>query len=111
MNKNIKEKYELHTQILKALAHPTRICIVNELAQNEKCVCELQELIEDDISTISKHLSILKQAGIIEDRKEGLRVYYRLRLKCFPMFLSCIENLILEKTKLQLEILNFSPKQ
>jgi len=108
MNKKLKQRFELHAQVLKALSHPTRLCIVNELAKNEKCVCELQELIGDDISTISKHLSILKQAGIIEDRKEGLRVYYRLRLKCLPMFLSCVENLIIEKTKLQFEILSIS---
>ncbi len=111
MNKKIKDKYELHAQVLKALSHSTRLFIVNELAQHEKCVCELQELIEDDISTISKHLSILKQAGIIEDRKEGLRVYYRLRLKCLPMFLSCVENIIIEKTKMQFEILNLSSEK
>lgn len=111
MNKKLKDKYELHAQVLKALSHSTRLFIVNELAQGEKCVCELQELIEDDISTISKHLSVLKQAGIIEDRKEGLRVYYRLRLKCFPMFLSCIENLIIEKTKIQFEILNLTSEK
>lgn len=111
MNKKLKDKYELHAQVLKALSHPTRLFIVNELANHEKCVCELQELIEDDISTISKHLSVLKQAGIIEDRKDGLRIYYRLRLKCLPMFLSCIENLIIEKVKIQFEILNLSQRQ
>lgn len=106
MNKKLLYKYELHSQVLKALSHPARLLIVNELARGEKCVCELQKLIEMDISTVSKHLSILKQAGIVEDRKEGLRIYYQLRLKCLPMFLSCIENVVIERARLQLEVLN-----
>ncbi len=110
MEKRLKDKYQLHAQILKALSHPTRLFIVNELENGERCVCELQAMIEDDVSTISKHLSILKQAGIIEDRKEGLNVYYHLKLTCIPTFLFCIENMMMEKTKQQYKILKESVK-
>lgn len=103
MNSKIKNKYELQSKIMKALAHPARLLIVNELCNREMFVCELQKLIGDDISTVSKHLSILKQAGIIENRKEGLRIYYRLKLKCIPMLLSCTENVLLEKTREEIE--------
>ncbi len=105
MDSNIKNKYELQAQIMKALAHPARLLIVKELCNREMFVCELQKLIGDDISTVSKHLSILKQAGIIDDRKEGLRIYYRLKLKCIPMLLSCSENILIEKTREEIEIL------
>lgn len=110
MEKRLKDKYQLHAQILKALSHPTRLFIVNELENGERCVCELQAMIGDDVSTISKHLSILKQAGIIEDRKEGLNVYYNLKLTCIPTFLFCIENMMMEKTKQQYKLLKESVK-
>lgn len=110
MEKRLKDKYQLHAQILKALSHPTRLFIVNELADGERCVCELQAMIKDDVSTISKHLSVLKQAGIIEDRKEGLNVYYHLKLTCIPTFLFCIENMLMEKTKQQYKVLKESIK-
>ena len=66
--------------VFKALAHPSRLLIVEQLAQNERCVCELTEMIGADMSTVSKHLSVLKGAGIIQDDKRGLQVYYRLKM-------------------------------
>ncbi len=103
MSSKIPKKYLIQAQILKALAHPTRLYIISELLKQEKCVCEIQETIGDDFSTISKHLSILRQAGIVEFRKEGLKVYYKLNISCLPNFLSCIETILLETTKSQLE--------
>jgi len=103
MSTKIPKKYLLQAQILKALAHPTRLYIISELLQEEKCVCEIQNFIGDDFSTISKHLSVLRQAGILEFRKEGLKVYYKLNIPCLPNFLNCLENILLETTKSQLE--------
>ena len=59
MNQNLKYKYDARVKIIKALAHPTRLFIIDELTKKEKCVCELQEMIGDDFSTVSKHLTIL----------------------------------------------------
>jgi ArsR family transcriptional regulator len=81
-------------KILKALAHQTRLYMVEELANGEKCVCEFVEVIGSDFSTISKHLSILKAAGIIQDDKRGQKVFYSLKAPCITNFLSCIENII-----------------
>ena len=77
----------LKAEVLKALGHPTRLLMVEVLSQGERCVCELNELFEADHSTISKHLTILKQAGILSDRKEGLKVFYRLSCLCILDFL------------------------
>ncbi|MBA7712656.1 hypothetical protein ES703_121639 [subsurface metagenome] len=66
-----KIRSEARAQILKALAHPSRIFIVDKLSEKPYCVCELTEMICSDPSTVSKHLSILKNVGIISDRKEG----------------------------------------
>ena len=77
------------------MAHPTRLFIVDQLAQNgEKCVCELTEMIGADMSTVSKHLAVLKGAGIVQDEKRRSQVYYRLRLKCVLDFFDCVESVL-----------------
>jgi len=81
-------------KILKALAHQTRIYMVEELAKGEKCVCEFVELVGADFSTISKHLSVLKDAGIVKVDKRGQKVFYSLKTPCITGFLGCIETII-----------------
>ena len=88
-------KYEARAKIIKALAHPARLLIVDELAEHgQRCVCELTEVIGSDMSTVSRHLAQLKEAGIIEDEKRGKMIFYRLRVKCLPRFFDCIESVI-----------------
>ena len=81
-------------KVLKAMAHPSRLAMLEALANGEKCVCELQKLVGSDISTVSKHLSLMKMAGLVEDRKEGLWVHYRLRVPCVLQFMHCIEAVL-----------------
>lgn len=73
---------EAEASIFKALGHPTRLFIVHQLGKKERCVCELTALVGDDISTISKHLSVLKNAGIIDSVRKGNQIIYRLKLRC-----------------------------
>jgi ArsR family transcriptional regulator len=90
-----RSRYAARANVIKALAHPTRLFVVDELSRTgEHCVCNLTEMIGADISTVSKHLAILKAAGIVEDEKRGSQVYYRLTVNCVEGFLACIENLI-----------------
>ena len=89
-----KARFEMRAQVVKALAHPTRLFIVEELSKQEYCVCELTEMIGADTSTVSKHLSILKQAGIVKDDKRGTTVYYQLRCPCILNFFGCIEEVM-----------------
>lgn len=81
-------------KILKALAHQTRIYMVEKLARGEKCVCEFVGETGLDFSTVSKHLSLLKDAGIVRDDKRGQKVFYQLRVPCITNFLGCIETVI-----------------
>ena len=90
----------------KALAHPSRLLIVEELAQKERCVCELTEMIGADMSTVSKHLSVLKGAGIIQDENRGLQVYYRLKMPCVLRFFDCVGEVIETNVKEQWELVN-----
>ncbi len=94
MPTKITKKIEQHAKIIKSLAHPTRLFIVEELSKGERCVCELTEMTGFDISTISKHLSVLKESGIVDIDKRGLQVFYSLKTPCILNFLSCIDNVV-----------------
>ncbi len=83
-------KYMQMAQIMKAMAHPTRLFILDRLKEREHCVCELQALIKADMSTVSKHLSVLRQAGIIANRKENNQVFYRLLCPCVLDVYQCM---------------------
>jgi DNA-binding transcriptional ArsR family regulator len=83
--------YKEQGRIIKALAHPTRLFIVDELSRGERCVCELRDMIGVEMPTVSRHLSQLKNAGIMEDEKRGAQVFYRLRMPCVLNFFKCIE--------------------
>jgi len=78
------------------LAHSTRLFIVDELSRGERCVCDLTEKIGADVSTVSKHLSVLKRAGIVCDDKRGVQVFYRLRVPCILNFFGCVEAVLEE---------------
>ena len=64
---------------LKAMAHPARLKILNALRDDEECVCHLTALLRQRQAYVSQQLMFLRQAGLIEDRKDGLRVYYRIK--------------------------------
>jgi len=99
MDEKKKQKFEARARIIKALAHPTRLFVVDELSKGERCVCDLTEMIGADISTVSKHLSVLKQAGIVEDEKRGLQVWYSLRVPCILNFFGCVEDVLKANVK------------
>jgi len=79
-------------KVFKALGHPSRLLMVEALGEGEKCVCELRELVGSDISTISKHLSVLKEAGVVQDERRGTSIYYSLRMCCVSSFLTCVRR-------------------
>ena len=85
--------YEQMAGIFKALAHPTRLLILVKLQEKEHCVCELQEIIGFDMSTISRHLNVLKTAGIIDSRKVNNQVFYRLLCPCVLDTLQCVMDM------------------
>jgi DNA-binding transcriptional ArsR family regulator len=106
MDAKTQAKYEARANIVKAMAHPARLFIVDELARSgERCVCELTEMIGTDMSTVSRHLSLLKNAGIIEDQKRGAQVYYSLRVPCVVNFFECVESVLKCNVKGQQKLL------
>lgn len=91
MTATAQAKYKAQARIIKALAHPTRLFIVDELSRGERCVCELTDLIGVEMPTVSRHLSVLRNAGILEDEKRGSQVFYRLRVPCVINFFKCVQ--------------------
>ena len=89
-----KNNLNARAKVLKAMAHPSRLFILEQLEQGEKCVCELTEMIGVDVSTVSKHLSVLKQAGLVIDDKRGNQVFYQLRVPCILNFFGCVESVL-----------------
>lgn len=99
--KHSRQRYEARARIAKALAHPSRQLMLDALADGELCVCELTELVGADQSTVSKHLAVLKQAGIVEDRKQGVMTFYRLRIRCLQGLWECIESVLKDNLEKQ----------
>jgi len=71
--------YRLPARVLKALAHPARLRLLNALRDGEECVCHLTALLHKRQAYVSQQLMFLRQAGLIADRKDGLRIYYRIK--------------------------------
>lgn len=100
-----RPRFEARARIAKALAHPSRLMILAALEKRERCVCDLTDLVGADQSTVSKHLAILKNAGLVEDRKEGVMAFYRVKVCCLEGFWSCIETVLSENLKAQRAVL------
>jgi len=91
--------FEKQAEIAKAVAHPLRIAVVNFLKDGEQCVCDIAEHVGAERSNVSRHLSVMVNAGVLEYRKEGLKVIYRLKCVCILDFFSCITGVLKQQAK------------
>jgi ArsR family transcriptional regulator len=106
----LKSRYEAQAKILKAMAHPSRLLIIEELQKKERCVNELTGMIGADTSTVSKHLSVLKNAGLVSDERKGNCIYYALRCPCILNFMDCVEEVLAVKAQDHRKILKCCKK-
>ncbi len=104
MDRRTQVRFQARAQVFKALGHPTRLFMVDELSRGERCVCDLTEMVGADMSTVSKHLAVLKNAGIVRDEKRGNQVFYSLQLPCVVGFFECVETVLAEQAKRQLAL-------
>ncbi|WP_350342569.1 metalloregulator ArsR/SmtB family transcription factor [Proteinivorax tanatarense] len=87
------EKNQFQSQLLKALGHPLRLKVVKKLLKGEQCVCELAPALDCEQSNLSKHLGVLKKAGILVSKKDGLKVIYMIKHKEILSLLQIIDNI------------------
>ena len=99
MDKNTQRLYEMKAQVLAALAHPIRLAVVDFLAGGEQCVCDIAAHIGCGRPNLSRHLALMLQAGVLDCRKDGLRVLYRLKTPCVSGFLSCVAGVLRGRAK------------
>jgi ArsR family transcriptional regulator len=94
---NKRETFRAQVRVLKALAHESRLMIVDRLSRGDCSAGDLTRLIGSDQTTVSKHLAVLRAHGIVEDRREGSTVIYRLLTPCVVNFFACATQVLKER--------------
>lgn len=89
MDEARRRQFTEQARIFKALGHPSRLIIAEALTRGPLCVCDLRQLVGGDLSTVSRHLSLMKEAGVVTDEKRGKNIFYTLALPCLDLFLRC----------------------
>ena len=91
--------FEKQAEVAKAVAHPLRLAIIHFLKDGEQCVCDIAEQIGSERSNVSRHLSVMVSAGVLEYRKEGLKVMYKLKTPCILDFFTCVTDVLKQQAK------------
>ena len=94
MDENKKRFLAEQANIFKALGHPSRLIMAEALTRGPLCVCDLHKLVGGDLSTVSRHLAVMKEAGVVDDEKRGTNVFYSLSLGCLDTFLRCTGDVV-----------------
>ena len=92
-----RNAFKQQARVLKALANESRLTIIDRLSRGECSVGDLTQIVGTDVSTVSKHLAVLRAHGIVDDRREGSVVYYRLLTPCVCNFFACATQVIRER--------------
>jgi ArsR family transcriptional regulator len=105
MNAESKQLRKRKAEVIAAVGNPIRLAIVEFLAGGEQCVCDIAEAVGAQRSNVSRHLSVLLQAGIVEQRKQGLKMMYTLKTPCILRFMDCIETVLRQQAEESAEML------
>ena len=84
--------FKQRVAVFKALGNPARLRIVDALQGSECCVCDLVKAAGLGWAAVSRHLAVLKEAGIVEDEKRGRQVFYRMKLGCIDSVNRCLDG-------------------
>jgi len=93
------DKLGLKTELLKAMSHPIRLSIIELLGNGEQCLRDITANLQVDTATISRHLSVLKQVGIVEHRREGPHMVYWVSMPCALDIARCLERAVFDRLK------------
>jgi ArsR family transcriptional regulator len=98
--------YERQAEVAKAIAHPVRMAILDYLKAGPQCVCDIAEAVNSKRSNVSRHLSIMVSAGVLESRKQGLQVIYKIRTPCVLKCVACLTECLKENAIAEQKLLN-----
>jgi len=99
MDSATRNLYRLKADVLAAAGHPLRLAIIEFLKGGERCVCDIAAHVDAERSNVSRHLAVLLRVGLVDCRKEGLRIYYSLKTPCILNFLTCVTRILRHRVK------------
>ena len=97
MDATSKKLYRMKADIIQAAGHPIRLAIIDFLKDGEQCVCDIATYVGAQRSNVSRHLAVMLKAGVVDCRKDGLRVMYTLKTPCIVTFLACVSDALRER--------------
>ena len=99
MNRDDRRLYRMKAEVIAAAGHPIRLAIIDYLKDGEQCVCDIAQHVDAKRSNVSRHLGVLLKAGVVSQRKDGLKMMYALRTPCILNFMKCVEGVLRENAK------------
>ena len=99
MDRETQKLYKLKADVIAAAGHPIRLAVIDFLKDGEQCVCDIAEHIGAKRSNVSRHLGVLLKAGVVSQRKDGLKMMYALRTPCVLNFMKCVEGVLRENAR------------
>ncbi len=100
---------QIESDFLRAIAQPTRLKILYFLKDGERCACEIIPRMKEDQSNISRHLTHMRDAGILESRKEGVSVYYKIKDRRVFALLSLVDEMVRAEIKKKAKVVKVIP--
>jgi ArsR family transcriptional regulator len=94
-----KKLYAMKAEVIAAVGHPLRLAMIDFLREGEQCVCDIAEHVAAERSNTSRHLAVLLKAGVVNQRKDGLKMMYSLTTPCIVNFVACIDGVLRERAK------------
>jgi len=99
MDAESKRLYKLMADVLSAAGHEIRLAILDYLIDGERCVCDIAEHVGANRSNVSRHLAVLLNAGLVAQRKDGLKIMYRLRTPCILQITTCVTDVLRQRAQ------------
>lgn len=99
LNESEKLRFRKQAEIAKAIGHPLRVAIIDFLRNGEQCVCDIANHVGAERSNVSRHLSVMVNAGMLGHRKDGLKVIYKLRTPCILEFFACVTGVLRQQAQ------------
>ena len=96
MDRETQKLYKMKADVIAAAGHPIRLAVIDFLKDGEQCVCDIAEYVGAKRSNVSRHLGVLLKAGVVSQRKDGLKMMYALRTHCVLNFMQCVEGVLRE---------------
>ncbi len=105
MDADQKRMFKLMADVIAAAGHEIRLAILDFLKDGEQCVCDIAEHVEANRSNVSRHLAVMLNAGLVSQRKDGLKMMYSLRTPCILSITKCVTGVLRDRARETSEIL------